>query len=668
MTRDEARQEVRARITGAEYLTKSRGKLYCCPFCGSGTGRNHTGALGFYEKNGAHLWKCQVCGKSGDSIDLCQQANGCDYLTALSLTAKSLGIEIDGIQGAGATETGASGSSGIKPRREDKTPEIADFMPYYRECSSRIDAPEAAAYLNGRGISLETARAYLIGYDPEADPANAPGAAAGTEKPHPAPRIIIPTSKTHFVGRAIGECAPGYEKMNNARGTPGIFNGAALYKPENRLIYVVEGAFDALSILETGRAAIALNSASNTQLLLEKLEKRKTAATLILCPDNDADEGTRARVLRNFRELSAGLNELKVSNLIADINAGAKDANAALVADKAAFIAALEAVEKPDNTANYIDSLMQTELERFKSETKTGFKELDQKSGGLYSGLYVIAAISSLGKTSFSLQIADQIAAAGKDVIIFSLEQSRLELVSKSIARRTVTRTAGNLDTSEAVTSLEIRKGSKAAAVARAIEEYRKDTAGRVSIVERNFACDLPFIGGYLRDFVARTGARPVVFIDYLQILQPAPEAKRATMKENMDAAVTELKRISRELDLTIFVISSVNRANYLAPIDFESLKESGGIEYSCDVLWGLQLQCLNDPMFDRADTKIKEKREKVKQAKAENPRKIELVCLKNRYGIANFSCNFNYYPANDLFAEPDDANGGGNWKRLDII
>ena len=98
--------------------------------------------------------------------------------------------------------------------------------------------------------------------------------------------------------------------------------------------------------------------------------------------------------------------------------------------------------------------------------------------------------------------------------------------------------------------------------------------------------------------------------------------------------------------------MASVNRSNYLTPIDFESLKESGGIEYTADVIWGLQLQCLNADLFDKAATEIKAKREMIKQAKAEEPRKIELVCLKNRYGIANFSCYFDYYAAKDLFEE----------------
>jgi replicative DNA helicase len=137
--------------------------------------------------------------------------------------------------------------------------------------------------------------------------------------------------------------------------------------------------------------------------------------------------------------------------------------------------------------------------------------------------------------------------------------------------------------------------------------------------------------------------------------LQPADDNRRQTTKETVDSTVTELKRISRELDLTVIIISSVNRANYLTPIDFESLKESGGIEFTADVIWGLQLQCLNDPIFDKQNN-IKERREKIKEAKAAAPRKIELCCLKNRYGIANYSCYFNYYPANDLFTECSSA------------
>ena len=102
---------------------------------------------------------------------------------------------------------------------------------------------------------------------------------------------------------------------------------------------------------------------------------------------------------------------------------------------------------------------------------------------------------------------------------------------------------------------------------------------------------------------------------------------------------------------LVCFVISALNRSNYLAPVDFESFKESGGIEYTADVVLGLQLEVLNDELFTKSN-KLIEQRKKVKEAKNETPRRIELVCLKNRYGQSSYGCTFEYYPACDLFVE----------------
>jgi replicative DNA helicase len=319
------------------------------------------------------------------------------------------------------------------------------------------------------------------------------------------------------------------------------------------------------------------------------------------------------------------------------------------VKDKEAFKSAIEQAQrqtaaKPDNTAYYIDSLMSEEIERFKADKKTGFPALDAKAGGLYTGLYVLAAISSLGKTSFALQLADQLAENGNDVIFFSLEQSRLELVSKSIARKTA-----QTDSETAVTSLQIRKGYLPEQVIRATQDYKKAVADRISVVEGNFSCDISFIGDYTRRYINQNNTRPIIIIDYLQILQPADD-KRQTTKEVVDTTMTELKRLSREQDLTIIAISSINRTNYLTPISFESLKESGCIEYSCDVLWGLQLQCLNESDYEKLNQT--DKRKRVDEEKARTPRKIELSCIKNRYGISSYSCYFDYYQANDLFEE----------------
>ena len=666
MDREQARQEIRQNwrqlITGitSEARQRVNGEAsYICPLCGHGT--NGDGMTrNPRSKDGSGL-KCFGCNFSGDIIDLYQQTSGADYNTALSLLAQDMGITIDPYRPNAAADFAPAPHPTERPQSANaaqagrNTPapqngaqgategaETPDNTAYYRECRERLNDPAAVSYLSARGISTGTAAAYWLGYDPKADPA---------QSGHPTPRIIIPTSSGHYIGRSIDPATPKqFAKMNNKGGRPAIFNQRVLYAQGVQEVFVTEGAFDALSIIEAGAAAIALNSTSNAETLLKELEQNRTGATLILCLDND-DAGRKAA-----DTLKQGLQRLNISHIAADICGGYKDPNEHLTADKAAFVAAIERAQhmtaaKPDNTAYYIDQLMSGEIARFREVKKTGFANLDEKAGGLNTGLYAIAAISSLGKTTFAAQMADQLAAAGHDVLFFSLEQSRLELVSKSIARRTAQK-----DMENAVTSLSIRRGYLPPQVLNAAKEYAQEVQDRISVIEGNFACNISFIGEYVRQYIRRTDTRPVVFVDYLQILQPEQTGNRQqSTREMVDNTITELKRISRELDLTVFVISSVNRANYLTPIDFESLKESGGIEYTCDCIWGLQLQCLNDPVFDKANN-IKERREKIKEAKAANPRKIELVCLKNRYGVANFSCYFDYYPANDLFQPCSDA------------
>ncbi len=660
MDRETARQTIRSQISCENYLTKSKSGLFDCPYCGSGNGIHGTGALKVYATN---TWYCHACHKSGDVIDLYQLETGVDYNTALSLLAQEINITVEPYfvkcpqNGSNGQQSGLNGLGYIdipptvkssQKGTEELTGTIADYTAYYQECRQRLNDPAAIAYLHQRGISLETATAYWIGYDPAADPASAPGAIGNALKLHPCPRLIIPTNTAHYIGRRI-DGRQGFEKMNPKDSTPAIFNERVLFTHDVQEVFITEGVFDALSVIEAGATAIALNSAANADILIKRLEQYKTATTLILCLDND-DRGKQAT-----ETIRAGLRRLNIGYITANISAGYKDPNEHLTKDRTAFITAVEQAKrqtaiKPDNTAFYIDELMIDEIKRFKDDKKTGFDNLDAQSGGLYSGLYVLAAISSLGKTSLSLQLADQLAEQGNDVIFFSLEQSKLELVSKSLARKIAQE---DLETS--VTSLAIRKGCFSQQVLNAAQKYKAEVNDRISIVEGNFNCNISFIGEYIQRYIRRTNVRPIVFIDYLQILQPAEDMRWQSTREAINNIVTELKRISRELNLTMIVISSVNRANYMQPIDFESLKESGCIEFTADVIWGLQLQCLNDELFSQ-EKKTKEKRERIKQAKAENPRKIELCCLKNRYGIANYSCYFDYYPANDLFTETSTA------------
>ena len=103
---------------------------------------------------------------------------------------------------------------------------------------------------------------------------------------------------------------------------------------------------------------------------------------------------------------------------------------------------------------------------------------------------------------------------------------------------------------------------------------------------------------------------------------------------------------------MTVFLISALNRQNFMNTIDMESFKESSGIEYTSDMIIGLELEILSrEELFNTdASKKISQKRLLVQIAKARNPRHIAMVVLKNRFGVSNYRANFEYYPAYDFF------------------
>ena len=131
------------------------------------------------------------------------------------------------------------------------------------------------------------------------------------------------------------------------------------------------------------------------------------------------------------------------------------------------------------------------------------------------------------------------------------------------------------------------------------------------------------------------------MFLDYLQILSPTNE--RMTDKQKADQTITELKRLSREERIPIFAISSINRSGYNREVTFESLKESGGIEFSCDCVLGMHLKGIGGSDFDE------------KRARKNNPRDVELVVLKQRNGPSGDKLTFCYWPVFNYFTEVEE-------------
>ena len=302
--------------------------------------------------------------------------------------------------------------------------------------------------------------------------------------------------------------------------------------------------------------------------------------------------------------------------------------------------------------ADYLDAAFECDIKNFQnySGRKTGFANLDGKLI-LYPCLCTFGAISSLGKTTFSLQLADNLASMGEHVLYFAFEQTRFELVSKSLAR--LCQPEDSLISSYP-SAIDIRNGRITTPKLREAMQKFKAISQHKQIIECDFTMSVSKVVETVEDYIKQTGVKPVIFVDYLQVIS-SDNSKLTNTKDIVDDNIKALKLLQMRHELLMFVVSSINRENYLTTIDFQSFKESGSIEFTCDIVIGMQLAIMNTNLFE-SDAKTTIKRKAVKSAKKETPRHIELCILKNRYGVSSESFFFQYYPKFDLFIPEDKA------------
>lgn len=300
--------------------------------------------------------------------------------------------------------------------------------------------------------------------------------------------------------------------------------------------------------------------------------------------------------------------------------------------------------------ARYLEGRFQKDVQQNAAAgTPTGFSNIDGDTHGLQPGLYILAAAPSIGKTSFAIQLAEQAAAAGKDVVFFSIEHSRAELVAKGLARR-IHQSGGPAG----ITAREIIQGrADQAAVDAAARLYADQAGSRLSIA----AGDISGAGvkNYTERYIIQRGESPVLIIDYLQIMQP--DAGGGT-RERIDNTLQQLKEFSMKRGLTVIVISAINRQSYYTPVALDSMKETGGCEYFANVVWGLQPVELDSTDFidsDRWGDSAARRAAALEALKQQSPRKMELAVVKDKMGAVGTRYKFRYYPEYDLF-EPLDA------------
>ena len=243
------------------------------------------------------------------------------------------------------------------------------------------------------------------------------------------------------------------------------------------------------------------------------------------------------------------------------------------------------------------------------SGTPSGFKDLDEMTGGFIGGnLIVLAARPSMGKSALVTNIAENAALAGYPVALFSLEMSETELGQRFVASQA--RVHGE----------DLRRGKVAEAkwpkIMEACSQLGKaplfiDDSSDISVLEVRAK------SRRLHHQLQDRGGLGLIVIDYLQLMRH--EGRIESRVEQVSQISRGLKGLARELQVPVIALSQLSRnveqrAGDKKPI-LSDLRESGAIEQDSDLV-----------MFIYRD-------EYYNKEESERPGEADIIIAKHRNG-----------------------------------
>jgi replicative DNA helicase len=285
----------------------------------------------------------------------------------------------------------------------------------------------------------------------------------------------------------------------------------------------------------------------------------------------------------------------------------------------------LETISKgvPASTVNRMDlckafMAYRAEIDKHGAEVyvKTGFSGLDHLLGGglLNEGLYIVGARPAMGKSTFSLAVADNMAMRGDKLLYITLEMSEKQLTAKRLSRLS------------GVPSNIILMGMLGK------EEYSKVATATIKLSESKL-----YVNRKLTTTVSEIGAMAsnikglrCVVVDYLGLIRPSD--RRKSRYEEMTEISCALKVLARRLQIPILCLAQLNRANEQRGNkrpQLSDLRDTGAIEQDADGVIFLH----RDDYY--ADEKL-------------NPwdaRKLDVILAKNRHGATGIE-TMAFYPA----------------------
>ena len=204
----------------------------------------------------------------------------------------------------------------------------------------------------------------------------------------------------------------------------------------------------------------------------------------------------------------------------------------------------------------------------------TGFIDLDRRTSGLHAAeLIILAARPAMGKSSFALNIAQNVAVKSKkNVAIFSLEMPGIQVANRLLSAEAK------------LSSEKIKKG-----------DIKDDEWGKIGnaisvlaqagiYVDDTSSITVGEIGARCRKMMLERGLDLVV-IDYLQLISGS--GKGASRQQEITEISRSLKILANDLNIPIIALSQLSRAadkEKREPV-LSDLRDSGAIEQDADMV-----------------------------------------------------------------------------------
>ena len=238
---------------------------------------------------------------------------------------------------------------------------------------------------------------------------------------------------------------------------------------------------------------------------------------------------------------------------------------------------------------SHVESLIENPGTDGVTGVPTGFADLDQMTSGLQPGdLVIVAGRPSMGKTAFSLNIAENVAVnQGLPVAVFSMEMGASQLVMRMLC------SIGRID------QQKVRTGKLTD------DDWMRLMATMQKMQEANlFIDETPGLNplelrARARRLARQYGQMGLIVVDYLQLMSGSASGSGENRATEISEISRSLKGLAKELKCPVVALSQLNRSLENRPNKrpiMSDLRESGAIEQDADVILFIYRDEVYDP------------------------------------------------------------------------